>query len=187
MKIQSKYKDYYDYLQGIYGIDDKLFLDRSKGSTMNKMEIDNLKNGDGVQLAIMGLLFTMIYYNGKWYTKKGLYNIGKEFKYNKAFIDVEVNEKTGLPKEFKDVEFVLTDLNYKYDCPIIRVKYNWSGEINLFPRLADYNFGTVIPPEDIWINLYNWLSRVKEEPNIQTDKEKIVSHGFDLKTSFRNM
>jgi hypothetical protein len=27
MKIISKIKDYYDYLQGIYGIDEKLVLD----------------------------------------------------------------------------------------------------------------------------------------------------------------
>ena len=27
MKIISKYKDYYDYLQGIYGVDEKLILD----------------------------------------------------------------------------------------------------------------------------------------------------------------
>lgn len=29
MKIISKYKDYYDYLQGIYGVDEKLILDRT--------------------------------------------------------------------------------------------------------------------------------------------------------------
>ena len=28
MKIISKYKDYYDYLTGIYGVDDKIVLDR---------------------------------------------------------------------------------------------------------------------------------------------------------------
>lgn len=30
MKIISKYKDYYDYLVGIYEIDEKLVLDRTK-------------------------------------------------------------------------------------------------------------------------------------------------------------
>ncbi len=32
MKIISKYKDYYDYLQGIYGVDEKLILDRTTES-----------------------------------------------------------------------------------------------------------------------------------------------------------
>lgn len=29
MRIISKFKDYYDYLQGIYGVDEKLILDRT--------------------------------------------------------------------------------------------------------------------------------------------------------------
>lgn len=29
MRIISKYKDYYDYLQGINGVDEKLILDRT--------------------------------------------------------------------------------------------------------------------------------------------------------------
>ena len=33
MKIISKYKDYYDYLQGIWGMDEKLTLDRTEYTT----------------------------------------------------------------------------------------------------------------------------------------------------------
>ena len=40
MKIISKYKDYYDYLQGIYGIDNNLILDRIKFSPIS-YEYDN--------------------------------------------------------------------------------------------------------------------------------------------------
>jgi hypothetical protein len=29
MRIISKFKDYYDYIQGIYGVDEKLILDRT--------------------------------------------------------------------------------------------------------------------------------------------------------------
>ena len=32
MKIISKFKDYYDFLQGIYGVDPLLVLDRTKGT-----------------------------------------------------------------------------------------------------------------------------------------------------------
>lgn len=200
MKIISKYKDYYDYLQGIYGQDEKLILDRSKGSSMNKSDIESLKDGKGINLAIMGLMFTMIYYQGKWYTERGLYNIGKQILhnsrryssgYNNQYIikNVEIDSKTGLPKEFNPIrEVALTNLNNVLDCPILKVYDEFtSTNAEEFPKLSDYNFGAVISPEDMWVNLYNWLSRVKEEPNTQTDKEKIVAAGFDLKTSFRNM
>jgi len=33
--------------------------------------------------------------------------------------------------------------------------------------------------------IYNWLSRNKDIPNKQTNEEKIESHGFDVKRSFR--
>lgn len=35
MKIISQYKDYYDYLIGFYGIDEKIVLDRRKFNKYN--------------------------------------------------------------------------------------------------------------------------------------------------------
>lgn len=40
MKILSKYKDYYDYISGIYGEDPKLVLDRRTGSGFQDLTED---------------------------------------------------------------------------------------------------------------------------------------------------
>ena len=77
----------------------------------------------------------------------------------------------------------------KIDCPILFVRKNPYGhdEYEIFPILKDYNVGKVISPERIWIMLSEWLAKEKPIENKQTDKEKIVSKGFDIKTSFRKM
>lgn len=54
-------------------------------------------------------------------------------------------------------------------------------------RLSDFNFGKIVSPNEAFITISNWLSREKEVIDKQSDKEKIVSHGFDVKTSFRKM
>lgn len=46
-----------------------------------------------------------------------------------------------------------------------------------------------IPADEVYINVYNYLSAQKT-PNIvdnRTDVEKLISKGFDKKTSFRKM
>lgn len=53
--------------------------------------------------------------------------------------------------------------------------------------------GTFIPklvsPTDIWQNLYEYLSSLRDKPFIDTrsDVQKLESAGFDKKTSFRNV
>lgn len=69
------------------------------------------------------------------------------------------------------------------DCPILL------GD-NKNPILKDYNFDKVFKPEKIWIILSEWLGKriTKNEPIVPvgSDKVRILSAGFDLKTSFRH-
>ncbi len=46
MKIISSYKDYYDYLQGIYGVDDKLILNRQEETPKTFMIDDYIVRGE---------------------------------------------------------------------------------------------------------------------------------------------
>ena len=47
----------------------------------------------------------------------------------------------------------------------------------------------VLLPESVWTNVYNYLVATKDEPvqDRRTNTEKILSAGFDTKTSFRNV
>lgn len=57
------------------------------------------------------------------------------------------------------------------------------------PIMADTWIPSVIPAEDVWNNVTDYLLAIKEKPIIdnRTDIEHAESHGFDKKTSFRNM
>jgi hypothetical protein len=57
------------------------------------------------------------------------------------------------------------------------------------PLLSDFKFGKYLAAEEIYKEIYTFISWLKDHPEIpnnQTDKEKILTHGFDLKDSFRN-
>jgi hypothetical protein len=54
--------------------------------------------------------------------------------------------------------------------------------------LANFKFASIIEPDEMYQNIYNflgWLKDNPEPPNTQTNKDKIVAHGFDTKRSFR--
>ena len=55
------------------------------------------------------------------------------------------------------------------------------------PIMADTWIPSIIPPLDIWVEVSNYLLSLKD-PKIEdnrSDVEKLESHGFDRKTSFR--
>jgi len=58
MKIISKYKDYYDFLQGTFGIDEKLILDRTK---FHKIELSDY---DKITLVIGDLVIEGLFVDG---------------------------------------------------------------------------------------------------------------------------
>ena len=132
-----------------------------------------------------GLLFFFCgtAYYGHWYNSKIYYGkdaevIPKKIK-NSSFLWKMPEDRGPVRDSFK------TDNNDKNNCPVL-VQEGINSLIKN-PKLSDYQFGKKVIPEDAYTAIYNFLSREKSIPDNQTNKEKIVSHGFDLKTSFRNM
>jgi hypothetical protein len=76
------------------------------------------------------------------------------------------------------------------ETPIFIYNNNWHGSSCDFPSLVELGVNKVISAHDIWILLSEWLANkiTENEPimPIGDDKVRIVSAGFDLKTSFRN-
>lgn len=62
------------------------------------------------------------------------------------------------------------------------------------PKLSELSFVRVYPPEQIWQDLSYWIAnKINDSPDMmppprppQTDLEKLQSHGFDKRTSFRH-
>lgn len=77
------------------------------------------------------------------------------------------------------------DWNNIKDCPVVIV--NERGAFRN-PVLSDWKISGIIPAEEMYLKITNWLL---ERQNVEmvdnrSDVEKLVSHGFDKKTSFRH-
>lgn len=64
---------------------------------------------------------------------------------------------------------------------------NQNSRFKKFPILKDYNIASVMDADTIYCLLIDFLSKDRTVINPLTDKQKIVSNGFDLKSSFRNV
>jgi hypothetical protein len=206
MKIISNFKDYYDYLQGIYGMDEKVVYERicmiggedekwekkgyykpaylerqSSPITLNNSLYPN-EQFDAVFLAICGVIYCVYIYRNKFYFGEEVESIGKKIRRNRPLYYDNIRYcKYHLDK---------TDINEKLNCPIALIKWEWHGGIIPYVKnikLTDYGINTIVPAEDMYIQISNFLSREKKIVDKRTNKEKITGHGFDLKTSFRKM
>ena len=190
MKIISKYKDYYDYLQGIYGIDNKLILDRRDFDPIPKDRCN-----EKVQLIIGDKIVEGYHYNNEYYFGQKrldeLNEITKSKKVDKWYkekgithwiLDVRLNCNI---RDFKnDTDFAICE----YTVPKYRKNVN-GGVQYKYPKLSDYNISHILDPHSIWLILNEYLSRkvTEQEPIVPVgdDKVRLISAGFDPKTSFR--
>jgi hypothetical protein len=73
---------------------------------------------------------------------------------------------------------------------ILKVSNLESGHFHGDPILKETKVPKFVKPEEIWQNLRAYLGRLVDDSQgqstPQTDKEKTINHGFDLKTSFRH-
>ncbi len=187
MIIISKYKDYYDYLVGIYGRDEKLVLDRRDGFVSEDIPFHPQYIGNLFEFHICGKEYDIYVNSTGIYFGERLEELGKVRDYNGKYVSIPTGYTYPQYVNAR-IEVVSSDLNDKYNCPILVRKDRRLGgfhEPQKFPRLSDFNFGSILSPEEIYIQLSTWLGREKTIPNNQTNVEKIESHGFDKKTSFR--
>lgn len=77
--------------------------------------------------------------------------------------------------------------NVKFNTPHFGTLEN--PDILVNPIMTGTWIPSVIPAEEIWNNVTDYLLAIKEKPIIdnRTDVEHLESAGFDKKTSFRNM
>lgn len=176
MRIISKIKDYYDHCVNKFGYDETRVYDRRKMKHIS---------GDGrIEVAICGVLYRLIKKNGQiFFGESPLLD-----RFENRFL---IGACNGLIK---------TDLNEKYRSPVVCEtfsytferggKYGKHNKIRDFyiPDLSKLGFYKIIPPEEMYMRIYDYLGWLKDNPEIpcqQTDKEKVASHGFDVKESFR--
>ena len=191
MKIISKYKDYYDYLVGAkYGIDNKIVLDRREGFSFSEYDLKaNIDKFDIHKFAICGNIYEcLVNKQGKIYWGEKARPFVKEKRSWWGNNELRVEGK------LFHIDPRPTTLNDQLNCPILymrdsRVCHTDKELIKRsrkFPQLKQTGIASLLPPEEIYIMLYNWMNKTPEIKDNRTDLEKLQSKGFDKRTSFRH-
>jgi hypothetical protein len=186
VKIISNFKDYYDHIQGQYGIDEKVTYERicqtKEKVSWRKTGVYKPLNDCLYLLAVCGVLYPVVCIKDKAYYFYE--DLPKELRrdYYRNLPSKDPRNNKSFWKE--------TNLNEKEDCPIgISRAYSFSLK-ELYVkniRLRDFDFHKIIDAHTMYLKIVEFLTRDKTIVIPQTDKQKIESHGFDNKTSFRNM
>lgn len=165
MKIISKFRDYYDHEVGNFGFDDSRVYDRRAFPVYSNPFQHHI-------FAICGVVVPVLFKNGKFYFDKS-----PELDY--------------WDRNFFSCKGELTNINQIYKQPVLSLKEAFHKKIKLppeIPILANFGFPGVMSSREMYSQIYDFLGWLKDNPpppDNQNDKQKIVSHGFDLSKSFR--
>ena len=213
MLILGKYKDYYDYLCGIYGIDKDIVYDRSEATLLGKEctlheELFTKRKLYNDKAKKMANRWITNEYGKDIFTKVPTGQILAyviEIGYTHYLFEIEryLDENDNVQI---DVEFVMSfDVDKKKsEAPISLIpcqytrhlffsserkvsSYNIKQEIKN-PILKDTYIPSFIDPTEIYDKVYNYLISIREKPIIdkRNDVQKLESFGFDKKSSFRH-
>jgi hypothetical protein len=205
MRILSKYKDYYDYYTGIYGIDNNRVYDRRKVLEFDRSNSVYDTDYGILTFAICGTLYTIYIFNGEFYhTPEELENLDSKLeelnfrRYNKFLFSFRNHElkkdENPYEKEYNLTNNVPTDINIKRREPVlVDISHPWhnreleSKDFSV-PLLESFEFYKILDPKEIYIKIetfLGWLVDNPPLPDTQTNIGKVESHGFDKKRSFR--
>jgi len=203
MKIISNYKDYYDYLTGIYGIDNKVVYERKYNHSIN------FYNNTIYTYYILDKRYVGFFFQDKWwYSKEHFEELVEKYK-NKELDKYLTKTNRGnasliLKSNIQEIKSYIYYLNNpkKFDyriqnyqksikhnselnVPVLQVNIN-NFEYN--PPLKDSFIPKVLDAKELYLGLVEFLSY--KEPIIEnkpTDMLRFESKGFDKKKSFRKI
>jgi hypothetical protein len=213
MTIISKYKDFYDYLTGIYGIDPLVVYERfssqgwlyrdsrevelKPGPVVSLHSITKDKNNRLLNFYILGIRLPVVIFEMVLYvTPKELISLitSKNFKEHasetlKDSLWTALHGVYGYDKKEKMSSYYWpqapVDYNSIYKCPVILID---GFNIYLNPKLKEFRIGELISPKEMYLNLTDYFSKKDPDmPKDPKDMNRYTAKGFDKKTSFRNI
>lgn len=201
MFIIDKNKDYYDYFSNIYGCDKNITFDRRGSKIITDENVVNIYNYDKHE----GQFFILEVGNVQYLIR--LYDLvlkKADYLYSTAeiFVSVKMEIKNifrdnknilGFPISIRSVDIPNRSYHYykktrKFKTDYTEYDVTNTTVINL-PILANTQLTRLINPEEIWKELSNYISSLKNDKDsvFVPDIQKVVNHGFDKKESFRNI
>ncbi|MCP4665240.1 MAG: hypothetical protein GY849_02650 [Deltaproteobacteria bacterium] len=178
MIIISKYKDYYDYFQGIFGRDNLKIYRRNNPILFKKCDFEY--TSDKYEFHVFAV-------NNKLYilgeNKKGIFKIPNDFTENNKLY---LQDKKMINEILKGKE---TELNKKFRKPILYKNPRWDEWESDDPILKTFQFHKIMDAKSIYLEVeafIGWINDNPVKPDNQTNKQKITGKGFDYKKSFRH-
>ena len=204
MYIIDSNKDYYDYVSHIYGLDKKIVFDRRGSTRIESKDLVDLREtryyGGKTQFILLetGMVQYLLKLDNIVVTDenkpKNKHIDLSAYQHVKSF-DVEIVDKfedhknvTGCPIAIRSVHNSWRSYHYIKQFPTEYKDYKITNDIELdLPILASTCITKIIPAEEIWKNICNYISSLGNDKDVAqaSDIEKIVNHGFDKKESFR--
>lgn len=187
---RQKAKDYWHYLQGIYGIDPLLTYDLREAVSL-RLQDESMWNDvypELFEIAFCNELFFFVVYNRQVYhSPEELLDVGLKFQKSCYYIHETLPRTLGDATIFyKRYNNINTGINKEKRKPVLFRSYG--KEWHEVLKLSDFNFHRIKDAHTVYTEVGNFLGWLKDNPPLpdkQTNVEKIVSHGFDKKTSFR--
>ena len=205
-------KDYYDYLQSIYGIDELVVYDRRDSFPIDLSNfyigygLDDIfkkvkDSNDTKRRLVKGYGMKKPILEGR------LLHFVIEIGYYHYYFKVEryLNDNDEVILEPKLIEKKKVSLDKRLsDCPLSLCRgweYGWRRNMDKFslpnnykkilvknPILKNTYIPSFIDAKEVWDNLYEYISSLRDKPfeDTRTNEEHIESHGFDKKISFRH-
>lgn len=212
MKIISKFKDYYDYIVYQYGVDNNIGLDRR-----NYNYIDIFEDGlfrrytyDWYNYFIVEVGFTQYLFKQNYdfeRSDKNRFSFVKKIESGVNIFSVQCERwcKEKMHRIYKENginsdKFSNAEATNFYVVPNSNIRDIKNFEKASFDDFVNYSrlwkagiylagMAAFIPAQEAYDNIYNYLISLKE-PKIEdkrSDIDKLISKGFDKKTSFRKM
>lgn len=200
-------KDFYDYLTGIYGIDDKVVFDRrvfnvlkssdsplfskikrpeDRGKIIYLYAFDEVENKH-FDRAIGSFTYSLLEAGNHWYifrTERYLDDSGK------VNIDWSFIKKIVVDKKMHSGETPLTlfQCEYWHRCTTEQIKRFLKDGISN-PIIKDTPITSFVKADDVYQGIYAYISSLNDIDYIdnRNDIQKLESAGFDKKISFRNI
>ena len=189
MILLRKRTDYYDYLIGIYGRDEKKVYDRKLDLTSDEIYFEDIlrwRNTNIFDLYVCNRIYRVEQ------VKKGVWELHKFHKNNTDYLGRRRHYRESQVSGLDDFEYYIPrPPEALTDSPIaISGTYHNDNRLKgVTPILASFGIPSVLSAEELYseVDMYlGFLMSEKEKSSKQDDKNKLLSKGFDDKISFRH-
>ena len=189
MILISRRKDFYDYLVGIYGRDEKKVFNRRDDVTSDEIMYDDIlkwRNFNIYDLVICNRIYRVEQ------VKKGKWELHKFHSVNTDYRGERRHYRESQVSDLKDfVYYIPKPPNLSPDSPItIKGTYHRNYRLKgLTPILSTFGIPSVLGAEELYSELDMCIGSrmaIIEQESSQDDKNKLLAKGFDDKISFRH-